>query len=285
MKIINNITDSQLVADIASAMNIDIAKCNKKNYTFGESSPPEKIIDKSLVIIEPRIDAANTLLDIINYSKAVNTTQSILLITYLPFSRQHLGQNTLLDSTINIINSLGYKHVALIDVHDTKILDAINNSIEISHFDLFSAYTNNSNTILAPDKGSLRRSSFYAKSNFNIDSVQKTRIDGRIHYSGELKSLANPIAIIDDIIDSGKTIKYLLDFLKINKGNQLSLFITHSFINEENLAKLLSLPVEKIVFALTHIPNALLKSSKKVEFINVSGIIARKLLHIIERDL
>jgi len=279
MKIIGNISGSSLVHGIAESLKAEAIDVNNKTYTFGEDRALSSFVDGAgVLVIESRIDAANTVIDMLNYSKLINPSQSILILTYLPYMRQAVGNNSLLDDVVKLINGLEFKKVILIDVHDVRILEHINNSVEITHYDIFHHMFNKQNLVLGPDNGANRRCEQYKNSGYEIDCVEKVRDENGVHHKYKNITNSKPIVIIDDVVDSGSTLRSILNSI----SSKVIICITHSLISEANFRALSSVEnIEGMYIAMDHVNNDVVKSSKKVEFINVSGIIARKLFQII----
>ncbi len=210
-----------------------------------------------------------------------NNVKSIMYIApFLPYTRQDKVDNTKLSLgckiLADILNKYNIKTIATYDLHsdcfitklfdsDMKNIDSIKNEqftvfsknqkalIVFSAIPLFlkhikKKYNLNKTTIVLPDAGAKKRfEHFFKNKNINIVFFKKTHLNnGKIKMSlvGEIKN--KNIAIIDDIIDTGKTIIYAVE--KIFKpGRKIIICATHGIFSSNSIKKIDDLPIEEII--------------------------------------
>jgi ribose-phosphate pyrophosphokinase len=133
--------------------------------------------------------------------------------------------------------------------------------------------------VLAPDKGALHRAEVVAKT-FNIpyDHLDKfrDRATGEIKIDIKALDVVNKnIAIVDDIISTGKTLAKATDILYKLGANKVYAVVTHALISDETIKILSSSNIEKLFIANTieHRTELL----KWMEVIDISELLCEKI--------
>lgn len=221
-------------------------------YPGGEVSITNPFPSKlgKVICIVARLENSNDLMalcllkDILDRYNVQKVTLDLL---YAPYARQDrvipgvIGNQALSVKVFsNIINSLGFSKIYVVDPHSNVVMATLNNAVAITkelilaQFD-FSCY----DVFLAPDAGAMKEVSKLAeKYGKKFAYANKTRnpktgyleIDSIIS-SDSLES--SSILVIDDICDGGMTFKLLADHLydKINCISRLDLYVTHGIFS------------------------------------------------------
>ncbi|WP_052458451.1 ribose-phosphate diphosphokinase, partial [Rickettsia asembonensis] len=136
----------------------------------------------------------------------------------------------------DFLEKLGVNHVITIDLHSDKIEKFFN--IPISNLETINLYipflrTYSNFVIVAPDKGSINRVQKISNL-LNIGSAYINK-ERDINNNCEMISIIGSVEgknciLIDDIIDSGKTIVKAARFLKEHSALSVSAFITHAVL-------------------------------------------------------
>ena len=172
-----------------------------------------------------------------------NNVKNISYIShFLPYTRQ--------DRTYNLTGSLGTKIVAeiinncginYIETYDFHIIQMegyfngkVNNLSAVPLFlkDIEKKFNKNDIVIVFADTGSaLRFKRFFDNTDYDIAIIQKTRKDGDIYMKilGEVKD--KTAIIIDDMIDSGKTIIKACEVIKKQTSKQIFVYATHGVLS------------------------------------------------------
>jgi ribose-phosphate pyrophosphokinase len=151
----------------------------------------------------------------------------------------------------NLINSMHFKHVNILDPHSDVSLALINNSIEFTNWSLVSKYTRPNSVLIIPDTGAAKKAERYLEWNTNIvDSVQciKHRDLSTGHITLKVlepeKTIDRNCVIIDDICDGGATFNLIAEQLPATLSK--TLIVTHGIFSkglrklEENFDEIIS---------------------------------------------
>ncbi len=147
-----------------------------------------------------------------------------VFIPYVPYSRQ--DKSISFQLILNIVKFLNVRHIITLDIHknnqDKFIINILPHEIYGHKF------LNQELVIVSPDIGAKERSEKFAnylKSNLVI-------IDKKNNKTTNLNLVQNrECLIIDDIIDSGKTLRNAIAILKRAGAKNIKSCITHNFRN------------------------------------------------------
>lgn len=169
-----------------------------------------------------------------------------LTIGYLASSRQdrvaNKGEPLSVKIYANVINSLGFKRVNIIDPHSDVATALINNSkvIDNHHFVLskLNQWVNQDYYLVAPDQGASKK----------IQSLAKFLKHDKIAYGSKVRNTMNgkitsfnvdvedfegkDCVVVDDICDGGGTFVGLADKLKERNAGRLFLFVSHGLFTK-----------------------------------------------------
>lgn len=164
-----------------------------------------------------------------------------LMIPYLPYARQDrvcvVGEGHSLRVMAQVINSLNFDSVVVVDPHSTVSEALINKIYKVSQYDLFKDIYKSWRDvhIVAPDQGAVKKCEEFAKKvgAAGVITCMKTRVGGEV----ELKVLDEipqnaKLVVLDDICDGGKT------FIEVAKAVddiyviELSLAVSHGLFTQ-----------------------------------------------------
>jgi ribose-phosphate pyrophosphokinase len=195
------------------------------------SQSEEVIIIGSMV--PPINDSLMRLVSIIDAVRNSGAKNITLISPYLGYSRQNSIELPYSSIGVKIIaqilESVGITRLITVDIHSLESLRYF--SMEVIHInviEILSYYSSllnlNNVTIIAPDKGSEMR---LKNLGYNIIAMNKTRNNNSIDMmlNGDVEG--KNCLIIDDIIDSGKTIEAAIKCLKANKARDIRVYCTH----------------------------------------------------------
>lgn len=166
-----------------------------------------------------------------------------LIIPYFPYARQdrvcNEGESLSVKVITNLVNSMNFKSVTVVDPHSEVTPALINNIRVISQFDIFKSIYSESEWsgkyIVAPDAGAYKKSYYFAKSvgAAGVISCNKIRelSTGKIKeltISDDVKGL--DIVVLDDIGDGMGTFVLLAEHIK--NANSKTLIITHGIFTK-----------------------------------------------------
>lgn len=175
---------------------------------------------------------------------------------FLPYTRQDRAYDT--TSSIGskvvaiIINNCNIDEITTYDLHSLQIegffKGTINHLSMIPKFieDIKSRFSKIP-TIVFPDAGAASRfKRFFVNEDFNTAIINKHRIDGTIKMEilGDINS--KDVVIIDDMIDSGKTMIGASKILKKNGANSIHAYATHGIFSGDAIQDLESSAIKTI---------------------------------------
>lgn len=165
-----------------------------------------------------------------------------LRITYLPYARQDKFVSNFttfaLKPFANLLNSLKFKEINIVDPHSVESLTLINNSRATYSLDILEKviWETKSNLICYPDKGAIYKYiEVYNEFQLPVIYGDKIRdqLSGNItNYKLNGSPLNKNVLIVDDICDGGATFKLLAKELLANGANEINLFVTHGIFSK-----------------------------------------------------
>jgi ribose-phosphate pyrophosphokinase len=170
-----------------------------------------------------------------------------LFIPYIPYARQDRicdnGESFSLKVFANLLNSLNFPLVTIIDPHSEVCSALINNVEIISQYDIVAAWDEfiqriKLSKIVSPDSGSNKKSAKIAK---YLDHEEFIRADKlRDLTNGNIKETivycddfkGKNVVVIDDILDGGRTFIELAKVLKTKNCGKIILYCTHGIFSQ-----------------------------------------------------
>jgi ribose-phosphate pyrophosphokinase len=226
---------------------------NIKTLIFPDKQPHVNIMDieegDDVKVICSITDTV-LLLQLLQCANAIDNAfakKKTLVIPYLMGARydrlMNPGDSIDLKVIADLINSMQFEKVFLLDVHSEAAILLIKNAVNISNRQLVETYTQDNAVLICPDAGAAKKVSKYFEWNRNITDIvycNKSRdlSNGRITLNvlEPEKCKDRNCVIIDDICDGGGT------FLAIAGQIQpahLTLIVTHGIFSKgfESLEK------------------------------------------------
>jgi len=225
------------------------------------------------VIITQRVNNSDNLMSILVIAdalKRIGVKSLDLIMPYIPYARQdrydyvdNFGESFTLDVFANIINSVGFETVTVLDAHSEVSLALIKNVRNISN----TFYVDSSIKdirimkrnpqgikpiwIISPDSGANKKSNKLMTAlvqEQNVQSIGLVNCDkvrdiatGDLHgFKVFTKDLyKNDCLIVDDICDGGGTFMGLAAELRKHNAGDLYLYVTHGIFSKDADIKLL----------------------------------------------
>ncbi|WP_458659131.1 ribose-phosphate diphosphokinase [Candidatus Vidania fulgoroideorum] len=206
-----------------------------------------------------------------------------LMLPYFPYSRQDRKEKKKNNCVsffflLNLLKKFNVNKIITFDLHtnlEIKNKFLINlNTIPI--INKIISNLGNKLIIVFPDYGSLKR---YKKLKNNNDYCifEKKRKNGKIIIKKPFfknKRIKKDFLIVDDIIDSGRTISKISGYLKKKYKRIIYLYVTHFLIKKKNFIKLYNKKnIKKIFTTNTYIKNY---SCNKINVIRIQKLFKKK---------
>ena len=254
MIIISSESSKDLASRIASRLGITLYCTEVSKYSLEEIkvSMPECLKNEDAIILFPNsLNSNSNLIEFLlmtELARKKDCKNINAVVPYMPYSRQ--DKEVGISAIAKLFETAGINKIITIDIHSQKAIDVFNGKlINLSAFDIFSDVlkVTNEMLIVAPDKGSAERASFFARQlNTGIVFIDKT--NGNV----SSKNLINGkrCVIVDDIIDSGRTLIHTINILEQNRARSIAACITHGVFSDNNInqSKITNIYVSESIF-------------------------------------
>jgi len=289
--------NSRLALAIAAKLSLKCIKPGFKEFACGEYavSIEQNLTGESLLVIgaaDRQVDENYMkLLLLLDALKNKGAVSIILFLPYISYSRQDRAtlDNDATSARViaNLLNSSPINQLVTLDIHSKQTASYFTKNLyNISAFDLFGELVRGLGdcVIIAPDKGAGARAQiFAAELGLDIALIDKQRIGNKVSsvlIKGEV--LGKKCVIIDDIIDSGNTVKEAALLLRNNGVISLSAFITHGLFSENIPEDLQSLGLDELWITDSIVHNLLPNGVKKLD---ATAVIAHKIMPACSADI
>lgn len=270
---------------IARVAKLDIVIPAIKEFTASEMliEIPKTINNDDIYIVQSLASSSNNqimeLLLTINAIKHSGGQKIHLILPYIPYSRQDKQKNNNssgMEVIANLLNNAGISSIITLDIHNKNSLQLFDVPvINIDTTPLVSRLIKD-RLIVMPDLGSVNRSTL----NGDFIYLEKTRYNSDISFNlfGNVKG--KNCLLLDDIIDSGKTIELAAKFL-IDKGaKSVDAYATHALFSKATCDK-----IEKSDITNLIISNSIKQEylPKNIELIDIASLISTAIVSSIEK--
>lgn len=176
--------------------------------------------------------------------KQNNPAKIIYSAPFLPYTRQEI-------IIAKILNSCGINELITYDIHSDKFSEFFHG--KISHLSMIPTFIkeikkmNDQPLIVLPDYGAETRFLKLLHNHFdNIITIKKSRINDKIIMSLEEKIHFKTAIIIDDIIDTGKTICEASKILYQNGVEEIYAYCAHGILSGNAVEKIQESHINKL---------------------------------------
>jgi ribose-phosphate pyrophosphokinase len=268
MHIICSKTPSLLVQNLAKILNANLEQHITQSFSNQEFFV--RIVgDPRKILIEfPKYDSINdsivNLVMILNSISCYDFKELILLIPYMPYSRQdirnNIGESLGLKAFADILNNFNIDKIITFDLHSQiseKFFksEIINITPDVIFSEYLKCYKESQTIVLATDEGGRSRAKKVAEI-INCEYIVPVKIrsnNSLEHYF--LQEINKPnIIIVDDIIDSGKTMSNLIKELEIKGVKSIDIYATH-ILKPESIGDLAENELVKRIYSSTQLEN------------------------------
>jgi ribose-phosphate pyrophosphokinase len=313
MKIFSGSTSNELTKRICEILNIDFdidvtpGRLKIDKFSDGEILPlfEETVRDEDIFFIQSTMtsDSIIETLLTIDAAKRAGCSSFTLVAPFQGYSRQdktdHLRSSIGSKLLADILEKSGMTRIITIDLHASAIQGFYN--VPVIHLNgnkIFIEYIRENQiddlTIIAPDQGAVKRASDFCKAfpDSTFAMINKKRIKPNEIHSMELVGdvEGRNVVIVDDLIDTGGTLKKAADLVMEKGAKSVRAIATHGVLSgnayknlmDSKLSKLLisdSIPLDR-EFVVNHVPVGALD---KLNIISCDKIIAKSIWSITQR--
>ena len=292
MKIISNqpFISSQLTALLSvPSVHLTLKRCNDGELL---ACADKSLIHKQKVVIVHVLEnpVNSSLMDLLIMIDAVKSAQPeylTLVLPYYAYGRQdhpaHDNAGSAAQLVMRLLATAGIDQLVTVDSHNPNVLKEAPFKVrELTAIPLFAELIRAHNLapiVIAPDQGATERAKILAK-HLNTDwaVLNKKRLEnGDIVIDSLTKDIKNrDCVIIDDIIDSGKTLCLAAAYLKREGANRIDAYVTHGLFGNGCLARLEQSSLQSLTITNT-MPLNSISLSPKVTCVDITSILIEDL--------
>ncbi|RZI45702.1 ribose-phosphate diphosphokinase [Candidatus Finniella inopinata] len=293
MKLITGQSKVELAQQLATGLSIPLTHLALKRCDNGESLArvDENLVFKEQIVIahvlEKPVDSSlMDLLLIIDAVKSAQPESLALILPCYPYSRQ---DHPTPDSTgsaaklvMRLLAAAGIDKLITVDMHRPDTLkNAPFKVCEVSPIPLFAKKVlakMSSALIVAPDQGAIHRAKALAdciKTDWTF--LTKQRLENGDIVMGSLTRgvEGRDCILVDDIIDSGKTLFRATDYLLANGAHQIDAFVTHGVFGHGCLDRLTKSTLKSLTITNTLDLDPGILEHPKISCVDIASILAK----------
>ncbi len=289
MKIFSGSANRPLAEKVAQKLGLKLSSLEINKFPDGEKRVrvPDVLEDDVVLIQSTSIPVDENYIElflILDALKRSGARSMTLVAPYFGYQRQdHMfreGEDVSFKVIVQMLEDLKVDKVITFDLHSIKIPEFFH--IPVAHLtalDLFAKQIKDS-VLVSPDMGGIRRIKYLSeKTGLSFATIEKNRDlkTGRVQSEKIEGSVQNKnVAIVDDMISTGGTIRAAVELLKKNNALKINVFATHAVFAGDASSILSNLDVEKVYVADTiDIPQD--NKFKNLEILSVADLIAKEL--------
>ncbi len=286
--------ESSLSQRLIRETGVSLSPCKVNHFADGETfcKPLVSVRDMNCFVLQSTCSPVNeNLMELLIFIDALkmNGAASItIFVPYFGYSRQdrivNEGDPITAQLVAHLIERAGADRIITIDIHNLHIPAFFSIPvINLSPLNLFGTYFRErlavanipfeNVCVVSPDRGSANRAKLFSGliPGSSVAIADKFRPAPNV---AEVKSIDGEVAgktciIIDDMIDTGGTIRSVVELLKENKATSIMVGATHGIFSNNAVEKLRASGVSSIV-----VSDTLENVNPGVEAISVSPIIS-----------
>ncbi|MBN1619748.1 ribose-phosphate pyrophosphokinase [candidate division WOR-3 bacterium] len=298
MRILSGNSNVMLAERICTYLKTDPCRARVERYPDGEVRVRilESIRGDDVFIIQSTFPPAENIVELlllIDAARRASSRRITAIIPYFGYSRQDKKDEPRVPISAklmaDVISKAGADRIVTIDLHTEQIPGFFN--IPFDHLyssynavNYFSEMKIDELAVLSPNLGRISKARFFAKQLGDlplaaIDKRGKSGIGEKFNVIGDVGG--KNVLIVDDIIDTGKTIENAIKTVVENGAKKIFVYCAHPLLSKDSVEKMENLPIEQFVYSDT-IP---VKKDKMRSFfreISVSSIIGEAVLRIHE---
>ena len=283
--------------ETCSHLGIEPCYLNKVQFANGELliKFSESVKNRSVVLFIQQTQQTNIdlmeLLLAINAAKGAGALTIIIVWPCSPYARQNQAQTNLLPTSSFIWNLMAYAGVndwITVDLHEPVLFNTALRIHNLSAHNLLierfkKLYPTNENWVcIAADEGAIKRAQSFAnalKTPFGF--CRKIRENNQVkilELVGEV--VQKSVLLIDDMIDSGKTLQAASRYLHRSSARNIVCAVTHGITRQEVFSDLATSPLSSLI-ATNTLPILESGFDKDLHMVSIAPLLAQKLKEIL----
>lgn len=270
---------------------LSLGKLKIEKFSDGEILPlfEESIRDQDVYFIQSTVssDAIMETLLTIDAAKRSGCKSFTLVAPFQGYSRQdktdHLRSSIGSKMMADILEKIGMSKIITIDLHASAIQGFYN--VPVIHLNgnkIFIDYIKDNKiedlTILAPDQGAVKRASDFCKAfpDATFAMINKKRIKPNEIHSMELVGNVEDknVIIVDDLVDTGGTLKKAADLIMQNGAKSVRAIATHGVLSGKAYENLEDSVLTELLVSDSIMPNMVRPIPNKLKYVSCDNLIA-----------
>lgn len=299
MKIFSSKKNQELSKRIINLLNsrvinkeFKLGRLNIEKFSDGEILPifEESVRDVDVYFIQSTTssDSMMETLLTIDAAKRAGCKSFNLVAPFQGYSRQdktdHLRSSIGSKMIADILENVGMSKIITIDLHASAIQGFYN--VPVIHLNgnkIFIDYIKENHienlTILAPDQGAVKRASDFCKAfpEATFAMINKKRIKPNEIHSMELVGNVEGrnVIIVDDLVDTGGTLKKAADLIINNGAKSVRAIATHGVLSGKAYENLEDSVLTELLVSDSIPPNIVRPLPEKLKYVSCDSLVAK----------
>jgi ribose-phosphate pyrophosphokinase len=298
MKVFAGSSNVELSRKIAKYLGMNLGSCRVEKFADGETNIKidETVRGHDVFIIQPTCPPVNErtmeLLVMIDAFRRASANSIAVIMPYYGYARQDRkarGRDPISAKLVaNLITVAGASRVLTVDIHAGQIQGFFDIPMDnLWSFPVFSKHLRELGginiddlVVVSPDIGGVKRASKFAgKLGVSLAILDKRRPTDdeaeMVNLIGDVKD--KTVVIIDDIIDTGRSLVEAAKMLQKKKAKKIFVCVTHAILSGDAKHMLSKSPIEKI-FVTDTVPQSDLPEN--FEVVSIAPLIGEAMMRI-----
>ncbi|KZT74027.1 phosphoribosyl pyrophosphokinase [Daedalea quercina L-15889] len=298
VRILTGNSHPELAQAVTERLNVPLTPCTVKKFSNGEIDVKiaESVRDEDVFIIQSGCNDVNDslmeLLILISACKGASAHRITAVIPCYPYARMDKKDKSRAPITAKLVANMlavaGCDHVITMDLHASQIQGFFDFPVDNLYSEpLMISYIKRNiddwknSIIVSPDAGGAKRVTAIADKlgvEFALIHRERTSESAPEKMHVLVGDVRDKVAIlIDDMIDSGRTLALAAPLLKEKGASKVFALISHGLLSETNLGMIQELPIEQLVVTNTVPQKHHEEGCSKIVTIDVSPTIAESI--------
>lgn len=288
MKLFSCRASRHLAEKIAGELGLELGKSSVTEFSDGEFQPcfDESVRGDMVFIVQSTNPPSDNLLELllmIDAAKRASAYKVIAVIPYYGFARQDRKDRPRVSIgsklSADLLSAAGVDRVITMDLHADQIQGFFN--VPVDHLfgsAIFTSYIQNLKldnlAVSAPDMGGSKRANAYSR-HLQSEMVlcyklrKKPNIIEEMSVIGEVEG--RNIVIIDDLVDTARSIVLAAEMMKDRGAKSIRAFATHPILSGNAVERINNSPIQELVVT-DSIP--MTTRSEKIKVLSIAKIFA-----------
>jgi len=300
IRILTGNSHPELAQAVVERLNVPLTPCTVKKFSNGEINVKisESVRDEDVFIIQSGCSDVNDnlmeLLILISACKGASARRITAVIPCFPYARMDKKDKSRAPITAKLVANMlavaGCDHVITMDLHASQIQGFFDFPVDNLYSEpLMISYIKRNiegwknSIIVSPDAGGAKRVTAIAdKLGVEFALIHRERTKKSDGAPERMEVLVGDVRdkvaiLIDDMIDTGSTLRLAAPLLKEKGASKVYALISHGLLSETKMSLIEELPIEQLVVTNTIPQHQHTAACSKLVTIDVSPTIAESI--------